>query len=443
MKKPINIQFSHVFFIGIGGTSMSGLAKMVISAGGRVSGSDMTFSDELTKLSDMGAEIYIGHNAKNITENISLVVYSGAIKEDNPEIVRAKEISIPIMERSEFLGLIAREYSHVIAISGTHGKTTTTAMLGHIFECAGYCPTIHLGGVSNNLGTNTLIGDKDYLIVEACEYRESFRFLNPETLIITNIEADHLDYYKDIEDIRKAFVRLSCRSRTLISHDSLKILHPDHVIINEDYVISKCAFSSNAYRYYVEYKGEILGEFTLNTIGYFNVENSLLAIVTALQYGIDINIIKKALSTFTGVERRYQKIKEIGSVPIIIDYAHHPTEISKSIAGIKDVYNNPLIIFQPHTYSRTLKLFDDFVTTLSIDNIVLYATYPAREEEIVGGRAIDLFDAIKVKNKVYCQNVDWLNKHIQNKISGSGCDSVLILGAGDLAIKLKKILNEK
>ena len=373
MKKWTKIKEKHVFFIGIGGISMSGLAKMVINSGGQVSGSDISYSSELGNLKEMGAEIYIGHNAKNISLDIDLVVFSGAIQENNPEIVKARELSIDIIERSEFLGIITQEYSHVIAISGTHGKTTTTAMLGHIFMCAGLNPTIHLGGVSNNLDTNTRLGGKEYIIVEACEYRESFKYLSPETLVVTNIDADHLDYYKDIQDIMGAFARLISRSSSVIMPKGIEIPHNEKIEVCKDIVVTTQGIYDSAYKYTVEYLGKNIGEFRLNQIGVFNITNSLFAIATALKYGIDVNVIRHALSTFTGVKRRFETIAKVDDIPIIIDYAHHPTEISNSIDGIYSVYNNPLIIFQPHTYSRTLKLFEDFVKVLSIDNIGISA----------------------------------------------------------------------
>ena len=416
---------------------MSGLAKMVISGGGKVSGSDINYSSELSSLQSMGADIYIGHNSKNITSEITLVVFSGAIHDNNPEIIRAKQLSIPLMERSEFLGVIAREYTNVIAISGTHGKTTTTAMIAHIFASAGLNPTIHLGGVSNNFGTNTVIGGKEYLIVEACEYRESFRFLSPDTLIITNIECDHLDYYRDLGHIKQAFANLASNSRDIIVLDNIDINHPSLLRIGVDYVCNSHSVSRDVIDYEVSLKDGVVAKFRLNCIGEYNITNSLFAIATAIKYGISLDIIIQAISSFAGVERRYEKIASISQVPIYIDYAHHPTEISNSISAISSVYSSPLVIFQPHTYSRTLKLFEEFLQVLSFDGIVLFETYPARENEIIGGRSIDLFDSIKASNKVYCQDIDWLYNYIDDNINNGNCDSVLILGAGDLALKLK------
>ena len=211
--------------------------------------------------------------------------------------------------------------------------------------------------------------------------------------------------------------------------------------IGVDYALTSKEIIERTYVYSLMYKLLPIGEFKLKTIGDFNVTNSIFAIATAMQYGISVDIIKEALLSFCGVERRYEQIKEIAGVPIIIDYAHHPTEIQNSITSLKSVYSNPLIIFQPHTYSRTIKLFKEFINVFNnVEGVVIHETYPAREKEIDGGRAIDLFDSLNLSNKTYSNDVYWLMEYINDKISNKQCDSVLVLGAGDLAVKLKKLL---
>jgi len=406
--------------VGIGGISMSGLAKILHSMGTEVSGSDHQISYVTENLQSIGIPVFSKHSSKNITKDIDLVVFSGAIKQTNPEIIKAKKLGIKVIERSELLGLLSKNYKNVIAISGTHGKTTTTAMIGEIFVNAGLSPTIHIGGKSVNLMSNTIVGDQEYLIVEACEYRNSFKFLKPNCSVITNIDSDHLDYYKNLDAIQKAFNNFAKNSQ--------------YVINENDYEVKNLQLENSSYIYDVYYKGKFYLSVKLNMLGIHNVKNSIFAIAVAHYYGIDKDIIAKSLNNFKGVERRYEKITNINGTPIILDYAHHPTEIKNSIAGIECVYKKILCIFQPHTYSRTLKLFDQFVEVLRGKNLILYKTYAAREEEIIGGRSEDLFNAINT-SCTFCSNIDELLLEVKKQITNFDC--LLVLGAGDLADKLK------
>lgn len=443
MKNLKNLKNLHVFFVGIGGISMSGLAKLLFSNGTKVSGSDIGHSPEISSLQKLGIKIYTCHSDNNITKDIDIVVFTGAVKPDNQELLQAKKLNIKVVERSEFLAYIASLYKNVIAISGTHGKTTTTAMIGCIFQLADKQPTIHLGGESIDLKNNTIIGDCKYFIVEACEYRNSFRFLHSDTAIITNIECDHLDYYKNLHDIEDSFCNFASKSNYLIKADEVNVTHSNIMSIGSDWVVANIAFSDFGYDYNVIFKNQLFGHFRLNMLGVHNVINSLFAIAVSYHYGIDKKIIYGALKNFKGVARRYEKIGEIKgdkNIPVIIDYAHHPTEIKKSYNGIKEVYKNILVVFQPHTYSRTIKLFDEFISILSdIDNLILFKTYPAREEEVVGGRAIDLYVALDNKKVSYSDNqIDVINA-IKNKVKTKKYDAVLVLGAGDLAENLRNI----
>ena len=441
-----NFKFSNIFFVGIGGISMSGLCKISHILGAKVSGSDISINEEIIKLRALNIKVYNTHSESNINKDIDLVVYSGAINNQNPEILEAKSLGIRCMERSQFLGIISQLFDSTIAIAGTHGKTTTTSMIGTILEYAGYNPTIHLGGESINLRDNTIIGDNKYFVVEACEYRESFRFLKPEILVVTNIEADHLDYYKDIKDITRAFVRLNKQSKFLIRNESVELKSNNEFIIGRDFRISREVFENNGYTFDVYYHDSYYNTFRLNMIGHHNVVNSLHAIAVCHKLGVDKETIKLGLDKYAGVKRRYEKIGVSEGVPIIIDYAHHPTEIASSIRGIEEVYGNVLYVFQPHTYSRTITLMRDFVDVLQGKNLIIYKTYPARENEIVGGRAIDLFDEIINKNLYkgstnlleYVEDLNLLRNKIDNLISCNKYDCVLILGAGDLAEKMRK-----
>lgn len=431
MKKNEEFDFCKVFLIGIGGISMSGLAKLLISYNAKVAGSDSNFSSQVSELKKLSIPVFIGHSADNIDETYDLVVYSGAIRDDNCEIVRARQLGIKTIERSEFLGIFSREYSHIIAISGTHGKTTTSAMLAEIFAFAGLKPTIHLGGNSVNLRSNTIVGDREYLIIEACEYRESFKYLFPECLCITNIDADHLDYYRDLESIRDAFQRLSDRSQMLIC-DDVSITHNQKVSIF-DFPICNLNYNNYGYDFDVCYDNKFY-HFRLNMLGEYNVTNALFAIIISFRYGINYNIIAEALAHFRGVDRRLERIGMINSIPVIIDYAHHPTEIKNCLAGIRSQFRSPLVIFQPHTYSRTLQLFDQFVEVLeTCENLIIFSTYPAREKEIHGGRAIDLSNAL---NCDYYDEIDRLIQYMQS-LGDENFDLILVLGAGDLGEKLR------
>jgi len=439
MKIKEKLDFSSVFMIGIGGISMSGLAKLLLKNNIHVSGSDTTDSNIIQELKDLGIEINIGHDERNIHSKLDLVVYTGAINESNCEIKKAKYLGIKVIERSELLGIIARQFDHVIAISGTHGKTTTTAMIGEIFVSAGFDPTIHLGGKSTNLQTNTYIGSDNYLIVEACEYRNSFASLHPECAVILNIESDHLDYYKDYNAIKLSFDNFAVQSTSLITNKDCNINH-NNIQLIDDYSIKNLIVKDKGYNYDVYYNDELLIHIRLNMIGLHNVYNSLYAIAVARKYAIDCKIISSALGNFRGVDRRYEKIGYINNIPIIIDYAHHPTEIKTSFQGIKSFYKNPYVVFQPHTYSRTISLMNDFVAVLEkINNLILFKTYSAREKEIIGGRAEDLFDKLKCKCS-YVDNIEGLLK-ILSCNNKSEFDCILVLGAGDLADCLKSYLS--
>ena len=417
---------------------MSGLCKLSHHFGAHVLGSDSGDNPEIDNLKLMGIQVHNTHSADNITNNIDIVVYTSAIKQDNPEYIRAKSLGITLLERSEFLGIISNLYSHIIAVSGTHGKTTTTAMIGEIFVTAGLGPTIHIGGESIGLKGNTVIGDNQYFIVEACEYKESFRYLKPAISVITNIELDHLDYYKDYSAIHTAFQKFADNSDSVITSMDCNIKHNNMTIIFGDWEIKTCKFLCGGYNYNVNKKGELYDTFRLNMLGYHNVINSLFAIAVADKCGIDKSTINRAISSFIGVGRRYETIYTYSSgCRIIIDYAHHYTEIENSVVGIKDVFDKILVVFQPHTYSRTAKLFNEFVDTLSaIDNLVLYKTYPAREELITGGTAEDLYNAVTSKNKEYFDDLDSLITFINSNSYKFDC--VLVLGAGDLALDLKR-----
>lgn len=436
-----NLQFLKdldIYFVGIGGISMSGLAKLSLHFGARVSGSDSGCSGEIGILRGLGIKVNSAHLADNISSDIDILVFSGAIREDNPELIRGRELGLKMMERSEFLGKIAECFEKVIAISGTHGKTTTTALLGLIMSYAGLNPTIHIGGESRDFHDNTSIGGHTYLLLEACEYRESFRYLSPYIGVITNIDFDHVDYYQNVEMLYSAFARFASKCASLIIDEKTSFAHPNVSTIGGDWEVKNIEYMGGGYSFNVYYMGEYFHTFRLNCLGLHNVTNALCAIAVAEKLGVAKDTMERAIADFKGVERRYETIATLdGGCRVIVDYAHHPTELRHSIDGLKGVYSRVLYVFQPHTFSRTLGLFDEFRGVLNeLENLVLFKTYPAREKYISGGSARDLFDSLDVENKAYIEDIAGLIKVIE--LNKDKCDCVLILGAGDLADKLKE-----
>lgn len=418
---------------------MSGLAKIALLQGARVSGSDSS-NCYLPELSDLGASIYMGHDAIHISNDIDLIVYTGAVKLDNVELVEGKRLNIPIMERDEFLGVLSNNFKEVIAVAGSHGKTTVTSMLGHIFKYAKLNPTIHVGGVSLNLKSNTIVGGSDYLIVEGCEYRESFLSLTPTTSVILNVDKDHLDYYGTLDNVKNAFNKFARSSEFVIGRRQDEIVHNNMDFV-DNWRVKKIKVTNTGYKFRVYYKDKFYLKATLHVMGRHNIENSLFAIATCHHYNIPKRLIKKGLSTYLGVKRRYENIGEYYGVPVIADYAHHPKEISSSIIGIKERYSSPLIIFQPHTYSRTITLLDEFISVLSdINNMIIYSTYPAREKYDPKGSAYALYKKLNCRNKFYAKDMESLTHLMQPLIFENTFDVIVVLGAGNLYDKIKEIL---
>lgn len=439
MANLTNFKDLNIFFVGIGGISMSALTHFCCKFGAVVSGSDATINTEIKKLNKFGIKTFIGHRADNITKNIDLVVYTGAISEDNPELIKAKELNITCMERSEFLGFISKLYLNSVVISGTHGKTTTTAMISEIFMRTDIHPSVHLGGESLSFG-NFLLGNKDLFITEGCEYRNSIKYLKPFTTIITSIELDHTDCYKSLFDIENAFLNLANNTKeNLIVFDNIefsrKITNKINVVnvgFGDKYDIcgkNLIQHKNGTYSFDVFYQNYI-GRFTTSVVGLHNANNALCAIATALIYEVNVGDIYMAIKNFKGVKRRFEKVGEINGTPVICDYAHHPTEILNSINTAKQIYEKIDVIFQPHTYSRTIGLKNEFKKCFNMaDSLIIFKTYPAREKYIVGGSAKELFNEIKHKNKYYIESKKQLKSAMSN-LNKSNC--ILVLGAGDI-----------
>lgn len=391
----------HIHFIGIGGISMSGLAEILLEENFTVSGSDAKQSALTHMLEEKGARIFYGQRASNIEDSIDVVVYTAAIHPDNPEFACAREKGIPMLTRAELLGQIMKNYEIPIAISGTHGKTTTTSMVSHILLKGDCDPTISVGGILPAIGGNIRVGNSETFVTEACEYTNSFLSFFPKISIILNMDADHLDFFKDIDDIRSSFRKFA----QLLPSDGTLIINSDTPKYEEiakdlpcevttyglehpaDYTASQIQFNEKGFATFTAVeKGVSLGQFTLSVPGTHNVSNALASIALGRKLDLPLEIIREGLSSFTGTDRRFQLKGEIGGVTIIDDYAHHPTEIS---ATLKAAHNYPhkkiWCVFQPHTYTRTQALLDDFAKALTdADHIVLADIYAAREKNTLG-----------------------------------------------------------
>lgn len=406
-NKPCN-----VFFCGIGGISMSGLAAVLLDASFKVSGSDRASSTLTESLSRKGANIFIGQHAHNVTPDIDVFVYTAAIHEDHPEMLRAKELQIPLMTRAELLGQMMRNYKLPVAISGTHGKTTVTSMISEILIKADLDPTLSIGGILPSIGGNIRIGHSDVFVTEACEYTNSFLSFFPKASIILNIEEDHLDFFKDINDIRNSFHRFA----SLSPKDGIVIINGDidrreeivegissSVITfgkdsSSDYYPTDIVYSKEGITYFtVNSPDREPQKFTLRVPGEHNVLNALAAIAMADYIKVDRIAVKASLAEFNGTERRFEHKGEFGGVTVIDDYAHHPSEIRATLAAAVNYPHKKLwCVFQPHTYSRTKAFMDDFARALSkADAVVLADIYAAREKDNMGVSSEILCEKIK------------------------------------------------
>ena len=442
-------EIKHIHLVGIGGISMSAIAKLCLNFGLKVSGSDSKKSEITEQLKLLGAKIFYSHKKENI-KNCDLVVYTCAVSEDNEELICAKMLGIKILERADFLQIICENYNHIIAISGTHGKTTTTAMVGNIFLQAGLNPTIHLGGECENFNGNLKIGNTDYFITEACEYKKHLLKLPHEVGVVLNMELDHVECYKNYAELNKTFNQFALNSTKLsVINEKYSCLFDTSNIItfsgsgNANFESRDIKILRNGKTLFSCYKnGEFFGNFILGVLGKYNVTNALSAIAVADYYGIKYKEIYLGLEGFKGIKRRFEYFGKINNQLVIHDYAHHPTEIENVINTTKEMFNKPvLVVFQPHTYSRTKYLFADFVSKLNIaDNLVIVPTYPAREKRNQGYDAKKLFLTLKKLNK----NTKYFysfNK-VKNYLESCKDYVILILGAGDIVELAKAIKND-
>ena len=446
------IQFDkpvHVHFIGIGGISMSGLAEILLSRKFPVSGSDSHESALTDQLAAQGAVVHYPQMAENITDDIDVVVYTAAIHPDNPEFRAAQEKNLPMLTRAQLLGEIMRNYKEAINVSGTHGKTTTTSMITEILLEAHKDPTVSVGGMLKDIGGNIRVGGQETFVVEACEYTNSFLSFFPTIEVILNVEADHLDFFKDIDDIRHSFKLFAEK----LPEDGLLVISKDikhseyftqalkcRVVTfghekDADYTANFISYDKFAHpSYTLFYKGEELAQVELGVTGEHNIYNSLAAVAVARSLDIPMEVILRGLKRFTGTDRRFQKKGSVNGFTIIDDYAHHPQEIAATIEAAKKYPHRKLwIVFQPHTYSRTAALLDDFAGALSqADEIVLADIYAAREKNTIGISSDDLRKHMLEQNtNVYYipkfEDIeDFLLQHVEEG------DVLITMGAGDI-----------
>lgn len=445
-------------FIGIGGISMSAIASCLKREGFYVQGSDETINDEVRKLVKRKIKVFLGHSKNNVL-NADVVVYSSAIHEDNPELKYARKNHLIVLKRAELLGMVAEKYKTVIAIAGSHGKTTATAMISEIFIKAGLKPTIHLGGRLKSINSNYKIGNKKFFITENCEYMDNFLFVRPDISVILNIDRDHLDYFKTLDGVKKSFLKYAYRTRenglNLAFDGDENLAEIKRLDNTATFGLKKDSdiFARNVKEYKpgyfsfdVVFEKCCLGNVKLNIVGEHNIFNAIASIFVGLICGIDFCDIKESLENFSGVERRCEKLGELNGAEVYHDYAHHPKQIEKMIAVAKELVKETkgkiITVFEPHTFSRTKFLLEDFAKSfIGSDYVFLAPVYSARELESDGLTSENLF----YETKKYELNVQLFGNYAGiikeiKQVAKKG-DLVLVLGAGNIE-KLAKNLVE-
>lgn len=439
----------HIYFIGIGGISMSGLAEILASRGHQVSGTDVKETAVTKHLQSLGIHINFGHRAENITDDITLVVYTAAIHDDNPELRAAHEKGIRIMDRAHLLGQIMDEYHDSVAVSGTHGKTTTTSMVSEILLAAEKDPTITVGGILPTIGSNLRIGNSPYFVAEACEYFDSFLQFNPFIAIILNVESDHLDYFKTLENIRRSFhafaQRVPDKGLLAISEkiDNVEELTDGLTCHVETFGLSEKANwraenivheADGRNSFDVYHNSAFFTTIHLHIPGEHNITNALAAIAASAFLGAAPEDCVKGLHHYTGTERRFQLKGKKDGITVIDDYAHHPTEIKAALAAAQNVqHNTTWCVFQPHTFSRTRFLFDEFGEAFGdADEIIIADIFAARETDDGTVSAAQLADRIAQTGKSarYVGDFAAIEAYLREHCKSG--DLLMTVGAGDV-----------
>jgi UDP-N-acetylmuramate--alanine ligase len=438
-----------VHFVGIGGIGMSGLAEILIDQGFTVTGSDRAASDNTERLASLGAHLYIGHDAKNLETDVDALVYSSAVPADNQEVVEAQRRKIPVIRRAEMLAEVMR-LKYGIGFAGTHGKTTTTSMISLVLIEGGIDPTVIVGGRLRGLaGSNARLGKGEFIVVEADEFDRSFLSISPTIAVLTTLETDHLDCYRDLEDIKSAFIQFASR----VPFYGFVVLCLDEPTLQDimpklkkkiltyglngqaDLQAVDIVHRQNTTKFLVVYEGKDVGEIVLQIPGKHNVQNALAAITVGLQLNIPFGKVKAGIEKFTGVFRRWEVKAEVDGIMVIDDYAHHPTEIKATLSGAKAGWRRRVVcVFQPHLYSRTRDFYDEFGRAFAnADVLVLTDVYPAREEPIQGVSGELIVNAAKQfghKQVHYIPTKKDLPDFLM-KIKQQG-DIIITMGAGDI-----------
>lgn len=446
-----------VYFIGIGGISMSGLAQIMYTNGFSVSGSDMSNSKSTKQLQDLGITVFCGHSSANITDDIDLAIYTAAISPDNPELAALSQKDIPLLTRAEFLGQLMDNYDDPVCIAGTHGKTTTTSMLSDVLLAADADPTITVGGILDSIGGNIRIGKSEYFITEACEYHDSFLNFHPKVGVILNIEEDHMDYFKDIHHIRQSFYNFAKRipgDGVLIINGSISDL--DSFIQGLDCKIDTFGLSvkDTWYAHNIVYDDHAcasfdlihkeipLGRISLRVPGEHNIYNALSICASAYHMGIPSEYWSRGLDAYKGTHQRFEVKGSLKGITIVDDYAHHPTEVKVTLeVARKRTGNRVWCVFQPHTYTRMKIFLNDFANALLLaDKIIISDIYAAREQDPGDIHSQDLVRAIHKlgKDAVYIDNFDDITTHLlEHCVSG---DLIVTMGAGNINMVADELL---
>jgi len=438
----------NIFFVGIGGIGMSGIAELLLNLGFNIFGSDLLENENIKRLKKLGIKIFIGHNTNNLI-NCDVLVYSSAVPLGNPEIIQAKLMGIPIIKRAEMLGELINVKELSIAVGGTHGKTTTSSMIGTMLSYAKKDPTLVVGGLVQNLNSNSKLGSGDIIVVEADEFDRSFLALKPTIAIVNNIELEHTDCYNSIDDLEDAFLQF-CQSvpfygSVIINIDYIstqKIIHKIERPMttygrsrDAAYRAKNLRFNEITSTYSVFRAKENLGEIQLHVPGEHNVMNSLGAVALGIELGLSFELIKQGLKSYRGVRRRFDIKGVVNDVMVVDDYAHHPSEVSATINAAKKGWDRRLIVvFQPHLFTRTKEFYKEFSDSLkNADTIIITDIYPAREKPIPGVTSQLIFDQISKQRKI--------NLHYEKKIENiieilddivKPNDMILTLGAGSI-----------
>ncbi|MGE5809850.1 MAG: UDP-N-acetylmuramate--L-alanine ligase [Nitrospirota bacterium] len=440
-------KIKHIHFVGIGGIGMSGIAEVLLNLGYRVSGSDMKESDTTERLRRLGGEIAIGHRAENVTTP-HVVVISSAVKNDNVEVVAAREKQVPVIPRAEMLAELMR-LKYGVAIAGAHGKTTTTSMVATVLAAGGIDPTVVIGGKLNSLGTNAKLGQGEFLVAEADESDGSFLKLSPTVAVVTTIDAEHLDYYRDIDEIKEAF--LAFINKVPFYGVSILCLDQPHIqalipkvekryqtygmSTQADYQARDLSLRALGSTFRVMYHAEDLGHFELSVPGVHNICNGLAAIAVARELDIDLEVIRKALREFSGVQRRFQIKGEAGGIIVVDDYGHHPTEVRATLAAAaRGLERRVVVVFQPHRYTRTQHLLKEFFTAFNqADKLIIMDIYAAGEKPIPGISGQALYEGIKKfghKDVTFIPEREKIVEHLLGSLRRG--DLMITLGAGDV-----------